>query len=81
MIIHLTKTFQIIIHLKSIPDADSKKIIPHHVKLKKHAWRLHEQCVENMKKREIQRHDKREACCYKAEADHSLKKMIESAKF
>ena len=37
---------------KDIPDADSKKIIQHHFKLKKvHAWRIHELCVENVKKK------------------------------
>ena len=34
---------------ENIPDADSKKIIQHHFKVKKkHAWRLHELCVENV---------------------------------
>ena len=38
---------------KNIPDADRKKIIQHHFKLKKkHAWRLHELCVENVSKKE-----------------------------
>ena len=46
---------------KNIPDADSKKIIQHHFKVKIYAWRLHELCVENVGKRDIQRHDKREA--------------------
>ena len=50
---------------KDIPDADSEKITQHHFKLKKqHAWKIHEPCVENVRKRDIRRHDKREAMYY-----------------
>ena len=37
---------------KDIPAADSKKIIQHHFKLKKkHAWKIHKLCVENVRKK------------------------------
>ena len=38
---------------KGIPDADTKKIIQHHFKLKnKHAWKIHEVSMENVRKRD-----------------------------
>ena len=47
MIIHLTKNSRCNSFDKNIPDADSKKIIRHHFKLKKkRACRIHELCVE-----------------------------------
>ena len=58
------RSFFVISFDKDIPDADSKKIVQHHFKLKKkHVWGIHELCVENVRKRGIQcRHDKSDAC-------------------
>ena len=36
---------------KDILDADSKKIIQHHFKLKKQAWKIHEVSVQNARKK------------------------------
>ena len=50
---------------KDIPDADSKKIIQHNFKLeKKICMNICELCVENVRKRDILRHDEREAMYY-----------------